>query len=170
MSHRAMLGVPTRYTLYSTAHGQRSALYSAFAGALDGLNGAGRAKMWVGGEMYVTFDSLTEYVQSRLDRPIQSDRDGPGRGYLLKVDHLPTYRLSVEVRNASPGDEFTLLLRWQKAYHEHKFRGTSTELTLLPNYYGLRLFWQGLELRQVNPAPGQIFDIFSESHAVFEKT
>jgi hypothetical protein len=166
----AMLGFPTRYTMYSTAYGERALLYSSFSGALiDGLNGKGSAKMWVGGEMYVTFDSLTAYVQSRLNRPIDSYRDGPGRGYLLKIDHLPTYRLSVEVRNARPSDEFTLLLRWQEAYHEHAFRGASTELTLLPNYYGLRIFWHGLELSQVNPPPGQILDIFSESHAVFEK-
>lgn len=96
----AQLGFPTMYTLYSVKYGETSPVNSRFPSALkSGLTGSGHAKGWVGGEMYVKFDLLCDYVDDSSKPPrVDSRREGNGNGTLLK---LPVERVRLTVPSKS---------------------------------------------------------------------
>ena len=66
---RSRRGNATTYVFFSTAPGDVAKVESGFGPVLlGGLRGTGRAKAWVGGKMYVTFESLRSYLQRRLGK------------------------------------------------------------------------------------------------------
>jgi hypothetical protein len=109
---RSSRGNATSFVLFSTAPGDGAKVDSGFNTAiLGGLKGNGRAKAWIGGNMHVTFDSLSSYVQQMLQKyDLEPEKKGPlaADGRIVYLTPTPMSNCEVEVIGAGPGDQFTL--------------------------------------------------------------
>jgi hypothetical protein len=138
----SQLGPPDVFTLFSAARGNLAAVRSGFAPAVvDGLGGKGRAKRREGTEMWVSFDSLRMYLESRLPQKIDAEPGG-GTGHILKIEPIPRYECKVEITNAEPTDTFTAII--QNAFHVPvgspiAFQGNQTSLRQPPDDYFVQL-------------------------------
>ena len=136
------LGPPDVFTLFSAARGNLAAVRSGFAPAVvDGLGGKGRAKRREGTQMWVSFDSLRMYLESRLPQKIDAEPGG-GTGHILKIDPIPRYECKLEVTNAESNDTFTAVI--QNAFHVAigspiAFQGNQTSLRQPPDDYFVQL-------------------------------
>jgi hypothetical protein len=138
----SQLGPPDVFTLFSAARGNLAAVRSGFAPAVvDGLGGKGRAKRREGIQMWVSFDSLRMYLESRLPQKIDAEPGG-GTGHILKIDPIPSYECKVEVTNAESNDTFTAVI--QNAFHVPigspiAFQGKRTSVRQPPDDYFVQL-------------------------------
>lgn len=133
----------TTYVLFSTAPGDVANVSSGFGGALlDALKGLARAKTWVGGRMYVTFESLCAYVQLVLKKnDLDPEKRGPADGNIVELVPVPITKCEVEVLNASPHDDFLLKISdvRQAQRPPVNFQGPKKTVPLPPEDYLLDL-------------------------------
>lgn len=162
----AQLGCPTMYTLYSVKYGESAPVNAKFPDALNlGLVGSGHAKGWMGGEMFVKFDLLCQYVDDQSNPPhVDSRREGNGNGNLLKL--LPASVLSeckVIVDAARPDDRFTLETTAGTMSRQDSFTGSSFSIKLEPNdrTYSFRLTASGQQYEMYDPPPSVMLDLYS---------
>jgi len=162
----AQLGFPTMYTLYSVRYGESAPLNAKFPTALkSGLSGTGHAKGWVGGEMYVKFDLLCDYVDDASKPPrIDSRREGNGSGTLVK---LPLQSVLsdcvVTVDGASANDRFELETISGLTSKHDTFTGPSFSMKLEPNdrTYSFRLTSGGTTYELYDPPPTVVLDFYA---------
>ena len=107
---RSRRGNATTYVFFSAAPGDVANVKSGFGKALlGGLQGTGRAKSWVGGRMYVTFESLRWYLQRTLGKnDLDPEKRGPADGNIVELTPIPTSNCELEVVDAGSTDQFTL--------------------------------------------------------------
>lgn len=159
------------YALYSTALHQVARVQSGFADLLlQGLHGAGTAKRWEKGDLFVTFVDLRKYVRDKLqnqeiDARIGADEDG----FILQIDPIPDYVCDVTVVNAAPNDSFTL-----KVSHtliparKHQFTGGNIKIKLKPFDYFLQVTHPSAEVVQIAPPSGPV-SLYDTAVAQFKK-
>jgi hypothetical protein len=166
----SQLGQPGVFTLFSAERGNFAAVCSGFAPAVvDGLGGRGRAKRRDGVEMWVSFDSLRTYLETTLAQRIATD-PGPGPGRILHIDPIPTYRCTVQVKNAAGADQFTarLLNAFRVPVDQPvSFQGQRTVLQNYPDDYFVQVTHQQYELKPSDPAK---IDLYDDCTVEFEKT
>jgi hypothetical protein len=101
---------PTTYVLQSTAPGFVAAVGGPFPRTLiAGLQGKGRAKVWdpqFVDRMFVNYDSLRRYVQSKVGatQPIThrvEGVEGETDGVLSTITPVPTYKCTIKIEAAS---------------------------------------------------------------------
>jgi hypothetical protein len=153
---RSLRANATTYVLFSTAPGDVAKVSSGFGKALlKALKGAGRAKTWVGGKMYVTFDALCSYIQRALNKnDLDPEKKGPGDGNIVEIQPVPTSNCEVEVIDASANDTFLLQILdiRQGRRGPVNFRGRNTRIPLPPEDYLLNLTTTaGQAVAQINP-------------------
>jgi hypothetical protein len=164
----SQLGPPDIFTLFSSGRGNLAAVRSGFAPAVvDGLGGKGRAKRREGMEMWVSFDSLRMYLESRLPQKIDAEPGG-GTGHILRIDPIPSYRCTVEVVNAEPNDEFRAIV--QNAYQVPVgspvlFQGKQASLVQPPDDY----FVQVANTKFVITPNQQAADLYDDCSLKFQK-
>jgi hypothetical protein len=155
---RSKLGNATSYVLFSTAPGDVAKVDSSFnAAVLSGLKGKGRAKTWIGGNMHVTFDNLSSYVQQMLKKnDLEPEKKGPqaANDGIVELIPTPVSNCEVEVIGAGPADQFTLdivdVRNMPRA--SVKFKGPLTTVQLSPDDYLFRLTTAGgVEVTQIEP-------------------
>jgi hypothetical protein len=126
------------FTLFSTERGSTAATESGFATVLvEGLAGRSRAKVRDGLKMVVTFHSLRDYLEKKLQQPVQVD-PGNGPGRILEIKPIPTYRCEVHVDGADSKDVFTLEVNnalSQRIVGPKTFQGLRTDFTQGPDDY-----------------------------------
>lgn len=109
---RSTRGNATTFVLFSTAPGDVANVDSGFnAALLSGLKGGARAKAWVGGRMFVTFDNLFLHVQGKLKKDdLEFEKKGPlaANSDIVELRPIPASRCELEVIGAAPADQFTL--------------------------------------------------------------
>lgn len=168
-------GNATTYVLFSTAPGDVAKVGTGFSAALlDGLHGTGRAKVWVGGKMYVTFESLCTYIQKRLNKDdLDPEKKGPKDGAITELSPIPMSKCDVEVVNAAGGDQFTIkatdLRRGQR--DPVPFVGQRTTVQIMPDDYFFEVRTaQGEAVPQMDPpldAAG--VDLYEDRTVRFQK-
>jgi hypothetical protein len=159
------------YTLYSTAIGQVARVQSGFTQRLlEGLNGAGTAKKWAKGELYVTFEHLRDYVKEKLrNQEVEAQIGADGDGLIVKIDPIPQYDCDVTVVNGVETDSFTLTVR-----HEligdlpFAFTGRTIKVKLKPFDYFLRVTHPSSPVLQIVPASGAV-SVYDAAVAEFKK-
>jgi Caspase domain len=169
----SQLGTPTVYKMFSTAQGKISDTESGFTPLLvKGLSGGGRAKGLRSNRMYVVFDLLCEYMKKGLKpagQDVDFEREGSGEGYILELDPIENSVCEVSVENASPDDEFTLIVRDIKGLdREHRFSGASFKIPLFPDEYFLELKHASGTVVQKEPPPPDAVDIYDPCAIRFE--
>jgi hypothetical protein len=146
----------TTYVLFSTAPGDVAKISSGFGDALlKGLKGTGRAKTWVGGKMYVTFDSLCTFVQRELQKnDLDPEKKGPADGNIVEVLPVPTIQCDVRVAGATTSDKFVLRIVdvRQGQRNPVNFQGATQVVAVSPEDYLLDLTASsGAPVSQVDP-------------------
>lgn len=171
----ATSGRPTTFELFSTAPGDVAKVNSGFSTALiSGLNGRARAKTWVGGKMYVTFDKLCDHVHQALNRDDLNPRMvGPKatKGNIVELDPIPQSKCTVEVVGAAPTDEFTLdAADVRKTPRDAiKFAGPQTIASFVPEDYLFQLRTAaGAGVPQIDPAPDHSVDLYEDRTVQFQ--
>jgi hypothetical protein len=166
----SQLGEPSVFTLFSAERGNVAAVRSGFAPlVVEGLGGRGRAKRREGIEMWVSFDSLRNYLESSLSQKIDAE-PWSGAGRIFRIDPIPNYRCTVEVTNAAPTDLFTATL--QNAYHvvvgaPVQFQGKETLLLQPPDDYFVQVTHPQFVLKPSEPL---LADLYDDCSLKFEKT
>jgi hypothetical protein len=137
----------TTYVLFSTAPGDVAKVNSGFGVALlDALKGLERAKTWVGGRMFVTFESLCAYVQLVLKKnDLDPEKQGPADGKIVELVPVPISACEVEIVNATPADTFLLKIAdaRQALRPPVNFQGARQIVPLPPEDYFLDLSTTG---------------------------
>src|SRR6266850_1425889 len=146
----------TTYVLFSTAPGDVANVSSAFGAALlEALKGLERAKTWVGGRMYVTFETLCAYVQLVLNKfDLDPEKRGPADGKIVELVPVPISTCEVEVINATPNDSFLLKIAdiRQAQRGPVNFQGAKKTVPVPPEDYVLDLTTaSGVPVPQVSP-------------------
>ncbi|MEP7153375.1 MAG: hypothetical protein ABI856_16865, partial [Nitrospira sp.] len=148
------------YTLYSTALGQVAKVNSGFTQLLlKGLQGAGTAKKWEEGKMYVTFERLRDYLKAKLkNQEVQANTHADGDGFIMELKPVPKYDCEVVVTNAASSESFKLKvsndLMGAKSY---SFQGSSYKVLLKPFDYYLEVTHPSVNVVQVDPPlPGPL--------------
>jgi hypothetical protein len=170
---RSQRGNATTYVLFSTAPGDAAIVSDKFGAALiDGLSASGRAKVWIRGDLKVTFDSLCSFVQQRLNKSdLDPEKRGPGDGTILLLKPPPQTTCEVEVRGAEPQAQFQLAIKdirdgLRPSVVVHGRRET---LTLLPDDYRFTLTTSaGAVVPQVEPLPPDPVDLYSDARVAFD--
>lgn len=166
----SQLGQPGVFTLFAAERGNVAAVRSGFAPAVvDGLAGRGRAKRREGVEMWVSFDSLRTYLETALAQRVDPE-PGPGPGHILRIDPIPSYRCTVQVKNAGNADQFTATL--MNAYgvqvgQSVQFQGGETALQAQPDDYFVQVTHKQYALNPSTPAKADLYD---DCTVEFEKT
>ncbi|WP_437509225.1 caspase family protein [Sorangium sp. So ce1099] len=108
----SVTGKPDQFTLQSTTAGATAAsggpLGSHYASALlDGLNAAGRSKIWQSARLVVTFSSLADYMNERL-RPQEVEPTNKGDVVIREVSPVPVYTCTVTFAGYQAGKAMRL--------------------------------------------------------------
>lgn len=153
---RSRRGNATTYVFFSTAPGDVANVNSGFGNALlGGLKGSGRAKAWVGGKMYVTFESLSSYLQRTLGKnDLDPEKRGPADGNIVELIPMPKSNCELEVIGASAKDQFTLnVADVRMALRDPvTFEGPRKTVPLPPEDYLLKLTTAaGKPVAQIDP-------------------
>lgn len=146
----------TTYVLFSTAPGDIANVSSGFGVALlSGLKGSERAKTWVGGKMYVTFESLCAFVQRALKKSdLDPEKRGPADDRIVELVPVPVSTCQVEVLNAAADDTFLLKIAdvRQAQRGPVNFQGPKKSVPLPPEDYLLDLTTSaGIPVVQIAP-------------------
>lgn len=156
------LGIPTVYTLYSTAEGSVASANSGFVDILiAALTGAGRAKVWRGPNMAVLFRSVKDYVEKRLSgQAIDERKDGSRDGLIREFIPPPKYKCDIVVQNAQPTDRFSLMISNVRGspIATKPFVGASSSFSDVPDDYILQLSLPGSLLNPLDPLPVDLYD------------
>ena len=171
---RSKRGNATTYTLFSTSPGEIAVVATGFNDALlSGLRGGGRAKVWDGGTMYVTFDSLCGYVQKRLGKSdLDPEKKGPADGKIVELRPVPQQTCEISVVDAQDDDSFLLKISDVRNGQRDpvSFTGVGKAVTLTADDYIFRLeSIAGGEVPQVDPPSNTPVDLYDNGHAVFQK-
>jgi hypothetical protein len=151
-------GNATTFVLFSTAPGDIANVNSGFNSALlDGLKGKGRAKVYIEGKMYVTFDRLHKYVKQVMKKKdLGFEQKGPADDYIVELDPTPVSNCVVQVIGATPTDQFILKttdLR-MAPLAPVTFVGPQKDITLFPDSYLFQLTTSaGIGVSQIAPPP-----------------
>jgi hypothetical protein len=157
---RSTRGNATTFVLFSTAPGDVANVNSGFNKVLlSGLKGSARAKAWVGGKMYVTFDNLFLYVRHALKKDdLELEKKGPlaANSDIVELIPIPTSHCDLEVIGAGPADRFTLNV--VDVRHAPRpsitFVGPQTTVSFPPEDYLFRLTTAtGDGVPQIAPTP-----------------
>jgi Caspase domain len=171
---RSSRGNATTYVLFSTAPGDVARIDSGFSKALlDALRGVGRAKAWVGGKMFVTFDNLCAYIQRSLGKnDLDPEKRGPADGSIVQLDPLPTSNCTVEVMGAAAADAFTLRATDVRNGQRDPvtFQGSQKSISVPPDDYVLSLSNSaGLGIAQIDPPVSQgAVDLYDDRAVRFQ--
>ncbi|WP_437653588.1 caspase family protein [Sorangium sp. So ce1182] len=108
----SVTGKPDQFVLQSTTTGAAATsggpVGSPYASALlDGLNAAGRSKLWRSAKLVVTFSSLAEYMNERL-RPQEVEPTGKGDAVIREVSPVPVYACTVTFAGYEAGKAMSL--------------------------------------------------------------
>jgi Caspase domain len=170
-------GNATTYVLFSTAPGDVANINSGFNTVLlGGLKGNGRAKAWVGGKMYVTFDNLCLYVQRELRKSdLEPEIKGPlaADSSIVELNPPPTSQCAVEVIDAGPNDQFTFTAADVRKVPRPPvtFVGAQKTIPLSPEDYLLQLTTLGgIGVPQIDPPPDASgVDLYGDRKVKFQK-
>jgi hypothetical protein len=172
----SMLGIGTLFTLYSTASQSVAHVDSGFCQHLiAGLSGRGRAKGWVGKQMYVTFDLLRRYVRAKMPNQDADIRiEGSGDGYIIELKPVPKSDCRVRVLNASAEDTFTAFIHEERGdqrlvLEERRFQGPETRFAVAPGEYVIAVEHPRAPVRQHTPREAGPVDAYDACEVVFEK-
>lgn len=172
----AETGHPVIFTLFATTAGAAAPNDSRFADRLvDGLCGKGRAKLWLRGNYYVTFDSLSKYVAACLkpERQVAAaastmvsllDRTR-GEIRTLSLEQVRPTICRVEIEGAGSGIELHLdALATYRKPESHQFSEVPKELRFAPDDYklSLKLLPELVHLEQIEPDPIEPVDLFED--------
>jgi hypothetical protein len=160
------------YVLYSTALGQVAKVQSGFTKLLlTGLNGAGKAKKWESGKMYVTFERLRDYVKANLQgQESEAKTVADGDGFILELNPAPQSSCEVIVDNASPQDSFTLRVSNDlMGDRDFPFQGGSFKLDLKPFDYFFQVQHPSSTILQVDPPPPGPLSLYDSVVVRFKK-
>lgn len=163
---------PYRYTLYSTIKGMAAEVDSGFSTVLvAGLAGSGRAKAWdeEKDELWVRFNSLSNYVGAKLpDQTVDPNNDG-GEGRILHLDPIPESECKIKIENASAADKFKLVAKARfRETGPFEFKGDTFSLKLPPFFYNLELTHASLPVVQIDPDPKKALDLFDNCEVKFQ--
>jgi hypothetical protein len=166
----SQLGQPAVFTMFSAERGNFAAVRSGFAPAVvDGLSGRGRAKRREGLQMWVSFESLRTYLEMSLAQRVAPE-PGPGAGRILRIDPIPTYQCTVQVKNADGSDQFTATMLNAFAVQVGQpvsFQGGQTALHAFPDDYFVQVTHSQFALSPSDPAKAELYD---DCTVEFEKT
>jgi hypothetical protein len=173
------LGNATSFVLFSTAPGDVANIGSGFNTALlSALKGNGRAKVWIGAKMYVTFDSLCDYVRQALNKSdLEPEKKGPLDGGIVELSPIPKSECAVEVIGAGLTDRFIL-----KAFDVRQpvdvreaprvsvpFVGPQEKVSFLPDDYRLRLTTdRDADVPQIDPPGPAAINLYEHSKVRFQ--
>jgi Caspase domain len=168
---------PTTYVLQSTAPGFVAAVGGPFPRTLiDGLQGKGRAKVWdpqYADRMFVNYDSLRRYVQSKVGaaQPIThrvEGVEGETDGVLSTITPVPTYKCTIKIEAASLKDHGDLHIQRGRspAVETRSIKGTAADLSFEPDRYAITL---KLKTGQVTPDNAVPVDLYDDNTVVFTK-
>lgn len=173
---KSNIGAASYYTLFSVRAGAMADVQSGFGAALvEGLKGTGRAKQWVqqpAVALYVTFDALLKFVQTRVaPQVIDSDRKGLGEGRILLIQPVVDSECSIEVVDAGPAEQFELTVAdpKQRPLHTLTFTGPKYKLPLKPDDYEIAVASGGTPLKRIDPPPPAAPDLFDSRVVKFVK-
>ncbi|HTM50414.1 MAG TPA: caspase family protein [Bryobacteraceae bacterium] len=166
----SQLGQPAVFTMFSAERGNFAAVRSGFAPAVvAGLGGRGRAKRRDGLQMWVSFDSLRTYLEMSLAQKVAPE-PGPGAGRILRIDPIPTYTCTVQVKNAGGSDRFTATMLNAFSVQVGQpvsFQGGETTLRAFPDDYFVQVTHSQFALSPPDPAKAELYD---DCTVEFEKT
>lgn len=170
----------TAYILQSTASGATAASNARFfTSVLEGLGGAGSAKVWKTGvddAMFVRFESLRLYVENRVaqHQPISWAADGTSSAagsddFLARLSPVPTSKCVVEIRGSESTDCGSIEIeRWRpKGCGPQPLTIPETTLSLEPDDYRITV---KLQEGTVLPAGPVEFDLYEDRRIVFQKS
>lgn len=156
------------FNLYSARQGDAADASPAFTNALvDGLCGQGRAKQWVDGELWVTFNRVTLYTAAVLSRKLASEA-GDQNDRIEIVPQPWTQNCRVVVQNNPSNGPYRLTVSQAGGLAQHfDIPAVPFTIPLSPsdNPYLLTLTQAGQSLRMVAPM-GKI-DMYSSCDVVF---
>ncbi|MFQ5823533.1 MAG: caspase family protein [bacterium] len=159
---KSVLGVPTIYTIFSTYPGDTAAVSSGFGKHLvEGLSGAGRAKVWDKLNMFVTFDALIRYVQDKLKKQqIDGRKEGIGGGKIMELKPIPKYECEVSVEGAKTDDIFTLSVQngHLQKIASHEFKGEAFKFSQIPDDYYLQVSHPTASIEPIDPIHADLYD------------
>lgn len=152
---------PRVYNLYSTVPGATASVESGFTThLLNGLNGKGRAKVWLQGiqEMGILFDSLLRYVKSQMSA--DGHHEGDGDVIIRRISPTPEYSCNVIVENAQLDDEFHVEIETQQRHpiRSFSFSGPSGHFSSVPNEYWVRITHPHSEIVPRDPCYAELYD------------
>ncbi len=167
------LGRPAIYTLYSTARDQASPSDEAFwRGLSDGLDGRGKSKRWNAADMFVTFESLADYLREQRRLPVDADKRGTRhyRQVIRQIAPVPEYRCRLDVAGARPSDEFrmTVLNDRLQPIMTATFRGPTHEFVQKPDDYHVDLSHAHSVVRRIDPPPPAPADLYEDCRVRFQ--
>jgi hypothetical protein len=168
-------GNATTYVFFSTAPGDVAKVNSGFGTALlGGLKGSGRAKTWVGGRMYVTFESLRSHLQRTLGKnDLDPEKRGPADGNIVELVPIPTSNCDVEVIDGGAKDQFTLKVADVRRVERAPimFEGPRKSVPLEPEDYLLNLTTAtGNVVVQIDPPVDMAgVDLYEDRRVRFQK-
>jgi Caspase domain len=173
---RSTLGNATTFVLFSTAPGDVAKVNSGFDKVLlSGLKGSARAKAWIGGKMYVTFDNLLLYLQRALKKDdLELEKRGPlaANSDIVELIPIPTSRCDLEVIGARPADRFTLNVEDLRngLRPPIPFVGSQTTVSFFPEDYLFRLInAAGEGVPQIAPPPDPAgVDLYEDRKVQFQ--
>ncbi len=156
------------FNLYSARQGDAANASPAFTNALvDGLRGDGRAKQWVDGELWVTFNRVTLYTAAVLSRKLASEA-GDQNDRIEIVPQPWTQNCRIVVQNNPSNGPYRLTVSQAGGLAQHfDIPAVPFTIPLSPsdNPYLLTLTQAGQSLRMVAPM-GKI-DMYSSCDVVF---
>lgn len=173
---RSTRGNATTFVLFSTAPGDIANVNSGFNKVLlSGLKGSSRAKAWVGGKMYVTFDTLFLYVRRTLKKDdLEFEKKGPlaANSDIVELFPIPTSRCDLRVIGAGPADQFTLTVADVRTAPRPPiaFVGPQTTVSFPPEDYLFRLTTAaGDGVPQIDPPPDAAgVDLYEDREVQFQ--
>ncbi|MEN3325391.1 MAG: hypothetical protein V7638_198 [Acidobacteriota bacterium] len=160
------------YVLYSTALGQVAKVQSGFTKlVLKGLNGAGIAKKWDGGKMFITFERLRDYVKTKLkNQEVEADIKADGDGIIKELLPIPEYDCEVIVTNGNAEDSFDLQIsNALTGLTSYKFEGRSYKVPLRPFDYYLKITHPFADVVQTKPPPSGPLSLYDPMVVEFRK-
>jgi hypothetical protein len=160
------------YVLYSTALGQVAKVQSGFTQLLlKGLNGAGKAKKWESGKMYVTFERLRDYVKTNLQgQESEAKTVADADGFILELSPVPQSSCEVIVINASEQDSFTLRVSNDlMGDKDIPFQGGSYKFDLKPFDYFFEVRHPVATVLQIDPPPPGPLSLYAPVVVRFKK-
>ncbi|HEX3254000.1 MAG TPA: caspase family protein [Pyrinomonadaceae bacterium] len=160
------------YVLYSTALGEVAKTNSGFTKfVLQGLKGAGIAKKWDAGKMFVTFERLRDYVKAKLKyQDIEAMVFADGDGFIKELSPVPQYDCEVIVTNGADDDSFDLQISNELITPiSRKFQGRSCKVPLKPFDYYLNITHPSAAVVQIDPPPPGPLSLYDPVVVKFKK-